>query len=65
VVNEMTHQRWSAPAPGNPQGLTLGEEGLDTFGFYTERYWIWVGERSSHDVAKHMKAPFDPSPSHS
>lgn len=44
VINEMTNERWSAPAPGNPYGLTLGEEGLHTFGFYTERYWIWVGE---------------------
>lgn len=45
VINEMTQERWSAPAPGNPQGLTLGEEGLETFGFYTERFWIWVGEQ--------------------
>lgn len=44
MVNEMTQARWSAPAPGNPQGLTLGEEGLETFGFFTERYWIWIGE---------------------
>jgi hypothetical protein len=43
VVNEMTQPRWSRPAPGNPDGLTLGEEGLHTFGFYTERFWIWVG----------------------
>lgn len=46
VVYEMTHDRWSAPAPGNPQQLTLAEEGLDTFGFFTERYWIWVGEHN-------------------
>lgn len=40
----MTQPRWSAQAPGHPQGFSLGEEGLETFGFYTERFWIWVGE---------------------
>ena len=37
VVSEMTADRWSAPAPGNAAGLTLGEEGLATFGFTSER----------------------------
>jgi hypothetical protein len=46
VINEMTHDRWSAPAPGNPHYLTLGQEGLETFGFFTEHFWIWVGEYS-------------------
>jgi hypothetical protein len=40
----MTNERWSAKAPGNPYGLTMGEEGLETFGFYTERFWIWAGK---------------------
>lgn len=43
AINEMSAERWSAPAPGNPKGLTLGEEGLDTFGFFSSRVWIWAG----------------------
>jgi hypothetical protein len=44
AINEMSAERWAAKAPGNPKGLTLGEEGLDTFGFYHSRAWIWAGE---------------------
>lgn len=51
VINEMTNDRWSAAAPGNPHHFTLGEEGLDTFGFFTERYWIWVGVCSCTSTA--------------
>jgi hypothetical protein len=41
----MSSARWSGVAPGNPQGLSLGQEGLQTFGFYSSRAWIWAGER--------------------
>lgn len=43
AINEMTSKRWEALAPGNPMGLTLGQEGLDTFGLFSSRAWIWAG----------------------
>ncbi|WIA20601.1 hypothetical protein OEZ85_004985 [Tetradesmus obliquus] len=43
AINEMSAERWARKAPGNAKGLTLGEEGLDTFGFFHNRAWIWAG----------------------
>lgn len=42
VINEMTSPQWSQPvAPGSP--LSIGVASLESFGFYTDPYWIWVG----------------------
>jgi hypothetical protein len=38
-----SNPRWQELAPGNKHNQTLGEEGLETFGFFLERYWIWAG----------------------
>eukprot|EP00878_Enallax_costatus_P047499 GHUV01058290.1.p1 GENE.GHUV01058290.1~~GHUV01058290.1.p1 ORF type:complete len:113 (-),score=19.55 GHUV01058290.1:18-356(-) len=43
AINEMQQERWSKPAPGNSKHLTLGQEGLDTFGLFTSNHWIWAG----------------------
>ncbi|KXZ50448.1 hypothetical protein GPECTOR_16g622 [Gonium pectorale] len=45
VVNEMVSPKWqNVPAPpGMPPGLSLGDAALQSFDFYTERKWIWIG----------------------
>ena len=42
VVNEFTSPRWNMPAAWAP-GRTVGEEALASFGFFTDRRWIWGG----------------------
>ncbi|KAG2439064.1 hypothetical protein HYH02_006591 [Chlamydomonas schloesseri] len=42
VINEFTSQRWGAPSPGDPS-MTVGEEALGTFDFYTSWDWYWGG----------------------
>ncbi|KAK9829450.1 hypothetical protein WJX72_005937 [[Myrmecia] bisecta] len=42
VINEMTSPDWSAPvSPG--ASISVGVASLESFGFYTDRKWIWVG----------------------
>lgn len=42
AVNELTSYRWSAPVrPGS--STTIGEAGLESLAFFTERKWIWIG----------------------
>ncbi|PNH10990.1 Pleiotropic drug resistance protein 1, partial [Tetrabaena socialis] len=42
VINEFTAPPWRGPSPSG-NGLTLGEEALLTFDFYTTRDWFWGG----------------------
>lgn len=37
AVNELTSARWAGQAPGGPPGQTLGQQGLEAFGLYSER----------------------------
>ncbi len=41
-MNEFLGPGWSAPA-SNSTGLTVGEDGLLSFGLFTEAKWIWAG----------------------
>ncbi|GFR41754.1 hypothetical protein Agub_g2509 [Astrephomene gubernaculifera] len=45
VINEMVSPKWqNVPAPaGMTPGLSLGDAALQSFDFYTERKWIWIG----------------------
>lgn len=47
AINELTSPKWTdLPYPDNPDGspsnMSLGEGALLSFGFFTERYWIWA-----------------------
>ncbi len=40
VINDLRAPSWGAPAnPANPTGLTVGQQSLQSFDFFTERYW--------------------------
>ncbi|DBB03271.1 TPA: hypothetical protein ACH3X3_010666 [Trebouxia sp. C0006] len=41
VINEMTSPGWDAIQAGTTE--TVGVYSLKEFGFFTERYWIWIG----------------------
>ncbi|KAK9907686.1 hypothetical protein WJX75_008105 [Coccomyxa subellipsoidea] len=43
VINEMTAPSWSYADATTPPGSTVGIQGLQSFGFQTERMWIWIG----------------------
>lgn len=45
VINEMTSPSWDAldSKSLSPEPPTVGETSLASFGFYSERYWIWAG----------------------
>lgn len=40
VINEMTSSKWDAPTSS---GVPTGISALDSFGFFTDRKWIWIG----------------------
>lgn len=42
VINEFTAPPWRTPDPSNP-GQTIGDTALESFAFYTDRFWIWCG----------------------
>ena len=41
-ISELTSPAWSAPAVADPS-VSEGVYVLQTYGFYTEKYWIWLG----------------------
>ena len=41
-INELMSRKWDIPLDHDPSS-TVGELALTSFGFYTERYWIWAG----------------------
>ncbi|KAK9807392.1 hypothetical protein WJX73_000014 [Symbiochloris irregularis] len=44
VVNELTSPNWRQPFdPQDPTGPTVGQHSLTSFGFFTDRKWIWIG----------------------
>lgn len=43
IVNEFTAPVWSDPMPGTNGQYNVGEAVLLSFGFFTDRSWIWGG----------------------
>ena len=44
VVNEFMDPKWTGiPVSAATPDVSVGQSVLDTFGFYTERFWVWAG----------------------
>ena len=44
VVTEFMDPKWTGiPVSAATPDVSVGQSVLDTFGFYTERFWVWAG----------------------